>query len=81
MSGLLHGNRRWPSWVFAYVSGTNLKGVLKAQGYERCCLNCLDVSLPITLFNGSRRIMRACARAYTSAGVHHAAAMLRPCAW
>jgi hypothetical protein len=28
MSGLLRGVRRWPSWVFAYVSGTNLSGVL-----------------------------------------------------
>jgi hypothetical protein len=28
MSGLLRGVRRLPSWVFAYVSGTNLSGVL-----------------------------------------------------
>jgi hypothetical protein len=26
------GVRRWPSWVFAYVSGTNLSGVLEAHG-------------------------------------------------
>jgi hypothetical protein len=32
MSGLLRGFCRWPSWVFACVSGTNLSGVLKAQG-------------------------------------------------
>jgi len=32
MSGLLRGVRRWPSWVFAFVSGTNLSGVLEAHG-------------------------------------------------
>jgi hypothetical protein len=31
MSGLSCGVRRWPSWVCAYVSGTNLFGVLKVQ--------------------------------------------------
>jgi hypothetical protein len=28
MSGLLRGICRWPSWVFAHVSGANLRGVL-----------------------------------------------------
>jgi hypothetical protein len=28
MSGLSRGARRWPSWVCAYVSGTDLSGVL-----------------------------------------------------
>jgi hypothetical protein len=32
MSGLLRGVRRWPSWVYADVSGTNLSGVLEAHG-------------------------------------------------
>ena len=32
MSGLSRGTCRWPSWVYACVSGTNLSGVLKAQG-------------------------------------------------
>jgi hypothetical protein len=45
MSGLLCGACRWPSWVFAYVSGTNLKRVLKAQASQRYCLSCLDHSL------------------------------------
>jgi len=40
MSGLLCGDRRWPSWVFAYVSGTNLSGVLGAHNSKRYCLNC-----------------------------------------
>ena len=40
MSGLSRGARRWPSWVYACVSGTNLSGVLKAQGCYRYCLNC-----------------------------------------
>ena len=31
MSGLSRGVRRWPSWVYAYVSGTNLYGVLEAH--------------------------------------------------
>jgi hypothetical protein len=31
MSGLSHGTCRWPSWVCAYVSGTNLDSVLEAQ--------------------------------------------------
>jgi hypothetical protein len=40
MSGLSRGTCRWPSWVYACVSGTNLSGVLKAQGCYRYCLNC-----------------------------------------
>jgi hypothetical protein len=32
MSGLLRGACRWPSWVCAYVSGTNLSGGLEAHG-------------------------------------------------
>ena len=32
MSGLQRGIDRWPSWVCAYVSGTNLSGVLEAHG-------------------------------------------------
>jgi hypothetical protein len=32
MSDLLRGVRRWPSWVCAYVSGTNLSSVLEAHG-------------------------------------------------
>jgi hypothetical protein len=32
MSGLLRGACRWPSWVCAYVSGTNLSGGLEAPG-------------------------------------------------
>jgi hypothetical protein len=40
MSDLLRGVRRWPSWVFAYVSGTNLFGVLGAHNANRYCLNC-----------------------------------------
>jgi hypothetical protein len=45
MSGLFRGACRWPSWVFACVSGTNLKSVLGAQTSERYCLDCLDHSL------------------------------------
>jgi hypothetical protein len=46
MSGLLRGVGRWPSWVFAYVSGTNLFGVLEAHDTQRYCLNCwIDHSL------------------------------------
>jgi hypothetical protein len=40
MSGLSRGASRWPSWVCACVSGTNLSGVRKAQGCYRYCLNC-----------------------------------------
>jgi hypothetical protein len=40
MSGLLRGDRRWPSWVYAYVSGTNLFGGLEAHQRKRYCLNC-----------------------------------------
>jgi hypothetical protein len=40
MSGLLRGVRRWPSWVFAYVSGANLVRVLEAHHLYRLCLNC-----------------------------------------
>jgi hypothetical protein len=40
MSGLWRGIRRWPSWVCAYVSGTNLSGVLKAHSSKLYCLNC-----------------------------------------
>ena len=40
MSGLSSGTCHWPSWVCACVSGTNLSGVLKAQGCYRYCLNC-----------------------------------------
>ena len=32
MSGLSRGACRWPSWVCAYVSGTNLSGGLEAHG-------------------------------------------------
>jgi hypothetical protein len=32
MSGLLRGIRRWPSWMFACVSGANLVNVLEARG-------------------------------------------------
>jgi hypothetical protein len=42
----LRGARRWPSWVFAYVSGTNLTRVLKAQDSKRYCPNCLRPQLP-----------------------------------
>jgi len=45
MSGLLHGVCRWPSWVCACVSGTNLSSALEAQRGVRYCLNCLDHSL------------------------------------
>ncbi len=46
MSDLLCGGCRWPSWVCAYVSGTNLFGELKAQRHERYRLNCrIDHSL------------------------------------
>jgi hypothetical protein len=41
MSGLLRGACRWPSWVFAYVSGTNLRGVLGAHLFFRYCLSCV----------------------------------------
>jgi hypothetical protein len=40
MSGLSHGICRWPSWVYACVSGTNLTGVLGAHHVKRYCLNC-----------------------------------------
>jgi hypothetical protein len=39
------GTRRWPSWVCACVSGTNLTGVLGAHCVKRYGLNCLDHSL------------------------------------
>ena len=45
MSGLSRGTCRWPSWVYAYVSGTNLAGVLGAHIFFRCRLNCSDHSL------------------------------------
>jgi hypothetical protein len=45
MSGLSRGTCRWPSWVSAYVSGTNLTGVLEAHSVKRYGLNCLDHSL------------------------------------
>jgi hypothetical protein len=45
MSGLSRGMHRWPSWVFAYVSGTILVGVLGAHTNARYCLDCLDHSL------------------------------------
>ncbi len=35
---------RWPSWVCACVSGTNLSSALEAQRAVRYCLNCLDHS-------------------------------------
>jgi len=35
MSGLLRGIYRWPSWMFACVSGANLFGVLEAHDSER----------------------------------------------
>ena len=38
MSGLSRGARRWPSWVCACVSGTNLSRVLEAQRRVRYCL-------------------------------------------
>jgi len=37
-------HERWPSWVCASVSGTNLASVLKAQLSIRFCLSCLDHS-------------------------------------
>jgi hypothetical protein len=40
MSGLSCGVCRWPSWVFAYVSGANLVRVLEAHHLYRLCLNC-----------------------------------------
>lgn len=45
MSGLSRGADRWPSWVCACVSGTNLAGVLGAHIFFRCRLNCFDHSL------------------------------------
>jgi hypothetical protein len=39
------GAYRWPSWACACVSGTNLAGVLEAQLFFRCRLNCSDHSL------------------------------------
>src|SRR5664279_1694812 len=44
-------NCRWPSWVYAYVSGTKLRGVLmRAQSSFRYCLKLsLTTVLPITL--------------------------------
>jgi hypothetical protein len=46
MSDLLRGGRRWPSWVCAYVSGTDLKCELEAHSVLRYCLNCrIDHSL------------------------------------
>jgi len=35
MSGLLRGIYRWPSWMFACVSGANLFGVLEAHDSQR----------------------------------------------
>jgi hypothetical protein len=45
MSGLSRDVCRWPSWVCACVSGTNLNSVLEAHAFVRYCLNCLDHSL------------------------------------
>jgi len=50
MSDLYCGLRRWPSWVFACVSGAYLARVLKAHNLYRLCLNC---SLPTTLSAGT----------------------------
>jgi len=44
MSGLLRGVCRWPSWVCACVSDTNLFPALMAQRRVRYRLNCLDHS-------------------------------------
>jgi len=38
MFGLFRSCCRWPSWVCAYVSGTNPQGVLGAQSVFRYCL-------------------------------------------
>ena len=63
MSGLSRGTCRWPSWVYACMSGTNLEGVLKAQDSLRYCLNCtLTTVFPITRFSVSCRMSRAYAR-------------------
>ncbi len=85
MSGLPCGACRWPSWVCASVSGTNLRGVLEAQLCVRYCLNCFDHSLSHTPFSTSCRISRACARRLPVASDCHAtasaAAATRPFAW
>jgi len=44
MSGLSCGGCRWPSWVCAGVSGTNLQRVLEAHRLLRYRLSCLDHS-------------------------------------
>ena len=41
MSGLSRGSYRWPSSSIAYVSGTNLRGVLGAHLFFRYCLSCV----------------------------------------
>src|SRR3954464_12590221 len=43
MSGLLHGLRRWPSWMSACVSGANLVGVLEAHDFQRLRLKLPDL--------------------------------------
>ena len=60
MSGLSRGSRRWPSWVCACVSGTNLSGVLKGTRLLPVLPELfLTTVFPITLFSASCRISRA----------------------
>ena len=76
MSGLSRGTRRWPSWVCAYVSGTNLSGVLEGTRLLTVLPELfLTTVFPITLFSASCRISRAYApAAYRLAPERHAAA-------
>src|ERR1700733_1792828 len=64
MSGLSCGSYRWPSWVFASVSGTNLRGVLGAHVFFPVLpeLGIWTAAFPITLFSASCRISRTCVR-------------------
>jgi hypothetical protein len=58
---------RWPSWVCAYVSGTNLSGVLEALALIRYCLISTTESFP----------SRCCGLLLDQSGLHPSPAIRR----
>jgi hypothetical protein len=75
---------RWPSWVCAYVSGTNLYGVLEGTETNPVLPELsLTTAFPITLLSVSHRgsSQARARRLPTLAQEPHATAAMRPFAW
>ena len=84
MSGLERDACRWPSWVCAYVSGTNLYGVLEGTETNPVLPELsLTTAFPITLLSvfppGQQSGLRLTPT--TLAQEPHATAAMRPFAW